>query len=141
MKRGPQLTPVNIGQSGYFDVCAVLRLSYEEATRVVNQSPEVHAFVSKNALRVLEWPPTPEAIAAPAAIAVAVEATVAPAPSDETLDLFAAAEPEEEAARVVREPSMDWSEDELREYAAARGIDVERAKSKTAVLRTIRNTR
>lgn len=46
-------------------------------------------------------------------------------------------------ARAVRrgEPSMDWAEDELRFYAEAHGIDISKAKSKTAILRAIRSAK
>jgi hypothetical protein len=37
-----------------------------------------------------------------------------------------------------REPSMDWTEKKLREFAEARGFDLKRARSKTAILKKIR---
>lgn len=43
-----------------------------------------------------------------------------------------------DAAGAPAEPSMDWSTDDLRAFAAAKGIDVEHMTSKTSMLRKIR---
>lgn len=51
------------------------------------------------------------------------------------------AAPSPDVMRAVREPSMDWSEGDLRAYAQRLGVDLTRAKSKTAVLRAIREKR
>jgi hypothetical protein len=168
MRRGPTLTPILIGGGQYYDVCAMLGVSYEEAEDICRRSPEVQAFKRSRYLDVISFPP---AAAAPAPVVVPPTPTPEPAAAvstptpvtptavvvsgvDVTSEVISTAVtlPEAEPAlaapvadevpvpapRVVREPSMDWSEADLREYARTRGIDVSKAKSKTAVLKAIR---
>lgn len=90
----------------------------------VTAAPEVAAEPAPVAeVAVLEEVPAVET-AAPEAAAPEVAEAVSVAPE---------ADP-----RAVREPSMDWSENDLRAYARRKGVDLSRAKSKTAVLRAIR---
>lgn len=167
MRRGPMLTSILIGQGQYYDVCAQLGVDYDEAHRICQRSPEVQAFKHSNYLAEIHWPPHPgappveqltpvvEAVAPPVeeetpAPLVELTEVLDPDPTPavgmpepemrqvQDTEVEAEAPAEAPAPRMVREPSMDWSEEELRDYAAKRGIDLSKAKSKTAVIRAIR---
>lgn len=181
LRRGPTFTPILIRAGQYFDVCAQLRVSFEEAQMICARSPEVQQL--KRTARLLEMVYPPEATTVvpppaapapePAPVAAPVHAEVAPASASAKAKLPAPTppaapppvapppvetapaapvevleaptpvpEPETpEAGRRLGEPSMDWAEDELRFYAASKGIDLSRARSKTAILRTIRSAK
>lgn len=134
LRHGAQLLSIVIAQGHYYDVCAQLNISVNDARKLLASSPEVNAFRASNLIQVIEWPPPPEvaqAVVAPAIPAVVAEpvvpariVSVVPAPV--------------ETAQAPSEPSMDWSEAQLRAYAKAQDIDVTHCKSKTAVLRVIR---
>ena len=228
LRRAMALTAVNIGHGQYYDVCAQLDVSYDEACRIVQRSPEVQAFKRSGYLDEYHFPPLlaeeethvvvteapgmaarpvvtapPTESAAPSSSATsdardardardgggagparpavtAPPAPVAPAavtlppppvtsspldgpPTDAEMGLDVSGQPPapegafslalpplpqtvsgsaalDDGGESVsaREPSMDWSEDALRSYAARRGIDLSKAKSKTAVLRAVR---
>lgn len=148
IRRNLLLTPINIRQGRYYDICLELSVTYEEACAVVDRSPEIKAFAAANALIIIHFPPAPEAAPAPVAAPEAlpppppvVEVTPADAPP---ADAPLADAPPQDAPPVVdntvvaQDPSIDWTEEDLRSYAAARRIDVAKAKSKTQVLRMIR---
>jgi hypothetical protein len=168
LKRGPLLTPILIQQGRYYDVCAELGVTFEEAELIARRSPEVQRLKTRGLL-VLEYPPPPAPPPAPAPEPAAApspppEAAPAPEPEPEpepspappppapepspppspqgppeNVDL---PPPAEEPVLLLgdarKEPSMEWSEDELRAWAHKHGVDVSRAKSKTAVLKAIR---
>ena len=94
IRRAVLLTPICIPPGGVLDLCHHLGVTYEEANRIVQQSPEVKAMAyARNALRIETYPPDP-VVSAPApvvsqimtAVAVPValpEVTAAPTPAPE----------------------------------------------------------
>lgn len=159
MRRGPALTPILIKNGSYYDVCEKHRCTLQEARDLIARSPEVQSLIRLARILVVEYPPE-----APPAPEPAVTEPVAPEPTvtaealvvedaiesievtDADLELPAVDGQVAPAAAVpddapAGDPSMDWSEADLRAYAAAKGIDVTRAKSKTAVLRAIRSAK
>ena len=144
LRRALLMTPILIPSGQYYDVCAQLGCSLDEAQRIVESSPEVKGFVAGGRIIVMPFPPEPE---------VAPEPVVAPPPPPppppteeaalEELQVLDAVEEETPIPALpldatAEEPSMDWSEDQLRAYAKKHNIDVSKAKSKSAVLRFIR---
>ncbi|APU88867.1 hypothetical protein Rctr197k_037 [Virus Rctr197k] len=166
MKRGPTLTPILIRPGQYYDVCTGLNVSYEAATDICRRSPDVQRLKHMSRIAEIVHPPLPVAVLpveeAPPPPALAPEPAPALAPEPELPPAPAPApapdtepsppddsptpvpEPETpdevtEPAFPGGEPSMDWGEAQLRSYAEAHGVDVSRARSKTAVLRSIRS--
>ena len=149
LRRAVALTPVLVQVGKPVDVCALLGgVSVEEAGRILDRSPELRACEARGVIARSVFPP-PIVETPPAPVAPVKEPEPAPAPAPVlTAEPAAAAEvevvptPEELIAPAVQafrgEPSMEWPEADLRAYAELRGIDVSRAKSKTAVLRRIR---
>lgn len=162
-RRGMLLMPVNVPAGGHYDVCKGLGVSYDEAVKIVDASPEYHLHNKKGRIYKLPQPPIPQPVAAPVLPTSEPESPFAadpaaqlgprddePAAADVTVpedaETTAAAGvpqgeflvPGPETAVPLSEPSMEWSEDQLRAYAEKKGIDVTKLKSKTAVLRAIR---
>ena len=137
IRRSIVMTSVLIRAGGFVDVCSLLRVDIEEAKAVVERSPEARAFCKSGALRAMYFPPEPEAAPPPKP-----EPAPKPAPEPEpVVEPVVEPEPEPVAAEgsPLEEPSMSWPEAKLRDYASERNIDLTRAKSKTAVMRAIRN--
>ena len=159
MKKGPMLTPILIKAGAYYDVCAELKVSFDEAQSICTRSPDIQNQSRRNRLLKIEWPPppapapvaappasapasAPESVdvdePAPVAVPEAPVAETAPAAAPEAVPMPEAAET---SLHRFGEPSMDWSEDELRFYAEAKNIDVSKTKSKTGLLRAIRGAK
>lgn len=57
MRRGlPTVTSIVVPLGGYFDVCFKLQITYDEAKRVLERSPELKTFERKGLVKVLDWP-------------------------------------------------------------------------------------
>lgn len=65
------------------------------------------------------------------------EMPLPPAPIGAVADMAGPSD-DAEVEIPLTEPSMDWTEEQLRAYAIARGIDVAKTRSKTGILRAIR---
>jgi hypothetical protein len=83
--------------------------------------------------------PTPRSNGAqPPAEAVPAPVQAQPVEQPNILDQLAPEPKVDPDAIPLTEPSMMWSEDQLRAYAAKKGIDTSKLTAKTAVLRAIR---
>ena len=139
LRRGVVLTPILIAPHNYYDMCSALSLSYQDAVALMSGSPEVQAFIASGRLQALDFPPPPMPPPPPPPVVEVVAAEVevvdvpeTPAPAEEPA-------PEAPVLVFAEEPSMDWPENKLRDYARARNIDVSQCKSKTAMLKRIRS--
>ena len=198
-RRGAVLTPVLIPSGAFLDVCKQLGVSFEDAERIVKQSPEAQARKNAKHILIREHPPFPETLEReakererleaakkktaelnppdpPDAVPVGVNLeaagfdpneappprmtrhpdenralaeTLAEAsvegPGTGTEEELLAIPPEEvtgspdsEASEAIDQPSMNWTARRLKKYAEDNGITLGRARSKTTVLRRIR---
>jgi hypothetical protein len=144
MRRGVLMTPVAIQPGRSLDVGRHLGLSYEEALLVLTRSPEVKAFQAKGMLQVLGAEPAPAVPSAPVApIAPSVEPQPAelPVPSLPVLPEDVIEEESESSESSegadAGEPSMTWTNKQLRLHAESMGLDTRELKSKTMLLRAI----
>lgn len=123
-----------------------LRQDAERKTAALNPPDPPNAVPPGVDLEAAGLPPDTPRMTRPA---VAVEAPEIPsmrsfddASADEdTLDEAPVVEEEEaveEEPVKIREPSMDWTVEELQEYAAEHHVDLGRSTSKTAMLKKIR---
>jgi hypothetical protein len=63
LRRGAVASAILIGPGLFYDVCAQLKCSLEEAVFIANNSPEVKAHKNAGRLLVREHPPTDETVA------------------------------------------------------------------------------
>ena len=63
LRRGVVMTPILIAPGGFYDVCAQLRIDFEEARFIAERSPEVNAHKNAGRLLVREHPPSVETLA------------------------------------------------------------------------------